>query len=392
MPYPLNDGGSIAIYNTSIGLLEYGVEVNMIAVNASIDRMDINKIPAAFRKRTKLNSVEVNTAIKPIKAFLNLFSSKSYFVQRFYSVEFSHKLVELLRRQTFDIIQLEHLYMCIYLDVIRKYTEAKVVLRTQNVEHRIWEGLLNNMTNPFKKFVIHIAAKRLKKFEVSIISKLDGVIAITPKDADFFKQNTKTIPVIDIPVSFNNELLIAYDFEKQYHNFPVVYHLGSMDWLPNAEGVNWFIKSVMPGLTKLLPDLKIHLAGKKMPLNLIRNLNKNLVVDGTVDNAVKYQEDKAIMIVPLLSGSGIRAKIVEGMSLGKTIISTSVGAQGMALTHEENILIANTPEEFYNQITRCIMSEQMCRRIGNNARQFAQKHFHYKSCAKKMIGFYKQLI
>lgn len=108
-------------------------------------------------------------------------------------------------------------------------------------------------------------------------------------------------------------------------------------------------------------------------------------------DAFEFQEDNAIMIVPLLSGSGIRAKIIEGMAMGKTIISTSVGAQGIDYTNNENILIADSPEEFVTQLEKCVNSKQLCRKIGNNAMNFAMEKFRVKSCAKKMIDFYVKL-
>jgi glycosyltransferase involved in cell wall biosynthesis len=129
-----------------------------------------------------------------------------------------------------------------------------------------------------------------------------------------------------------------------------------------------------------------------MPWFLFQKSNGNLIIEGEVEDAVKYQEDKAIMFVPLLTGSGIRAKIIEGMSMGKTIISTLVGAQGIAYTNNENILIADTPEEFVTQFEKCVYSEQLCRKIGSNAKKFAIEKFNAKSCAKMMIDFYNKLV
>lgn len=392
IPYPPHDGGSIAIYNTSIGLLENEIEVNVLAINPSRDHINIDIIPEAYKAQTKFTSVDVDTGIRPGKAFLNIFSQKSYFAERFDSTEFQKAIIEKITSETYDVIQLEHLYMCVYIEPIRKYSDAKIVLRTQNVEFEIWKGYLKNMSNPLKKIFVQVAAKRLKNFEISSLSKVDGIIAITSKDADTFKQYISDVPVIDVPVSFRDSLLTKVDGEKQYEKFPAVYHLGSMDWRPNVEAINWFIKDIFPLVVKKLPDIRIYLAGKKMPQFLFQKSNGNLIVEGKVEDAVKYQEDKAIMFVPLLSGSGIRAKIIEGMSMGKTVISTSVGAQGIACTNNENILIADTPEEFAIQFEKCVNSEQRCRKIGNNAKKFAIEKFHASSCARMMIDFYNILL
>lgn len=392
IPYPPFDGGSIAIYNTSIGLLENNVEVNVLAINPSRDHVDIDTIPEAYKANIKFTAVDVETRIIPVKALINLFGKRSYFVERFDSTEFRKTIIKKITSEKYDVIQLEHLYMCIYIETIRKYSDTKIVLRTQNIEFEIWEGYLKNLSNPLKKIFIQIATKRLKSFEISSLSKVDGIIAITPKDTDTLKEYVSGVPVIDVPVSFQASLLTEVDYEKQYKKFPVVYHLGSMDWRPNEEAINWFVESIFPNAVVQIPDIKVYLAGKKMPQYLLDKSNDNLIIGGTVDDAVKFQEDKAIMLVPLLSGSGIRAKIIEGMALGKTIISTSVGAQGIACTNNENILIADSHEEFVVQIEKCVNSEQLCRKIGNNAKKFAQKNFDVKSCAETMIKFYKKII
>ena len=392
MPYPPNDGGSIAIYNTTIGLIENKVPVNLIAVNPSRDSVDVDELPPGFKKTTGFRSVSIDTRVSPIRAILNLFSSQSYFVRRFYSEDFKNRLIEIIQNKKYDIIQLEHLYMCIYIATIRKYTNAKIVLRPQNVEYKVWEGYMKNITDPFRKIFLRTAVGRLEKFEREVVSKVDGIIAITAEDAGIFRQYAPQTPVIDVPVGFNYSLTYNYDFEKQYINFPLVYHLGSMDWRPNTEAISWFISKIFPRLKKKLPKIKIYLAGKKMPHYFIMKSSNNLIVEGTVENALSYQEDKAIMIVPLLSGSGIRAKIIEGMALGKTIISTTIGMQGINCTNEKDILIADTTDEFVRQIKRCVDSEQLCRRIGNNARKFALKNFHYRSCAGKMSEFYQTLV
>ena len=169
-----------------------------------------------------------------------------------------------------------------------------------------------------------------------------------------------------------------------------VLFVGSMDWMPNMEAINWFIKNVYPKIISSIPNVNLHISGRKMPGILLRAQNKNLTITGEISNPMKFQESKAIMFVPLLSGSGIRAKIVEGMSLGKTIISTSVGARGINCTHNENILIADTPEEFVDQFLKCF-SETFCRMIGGNAKTFAKANFDHKHCSEKMLEFYVEI-
>jgi glycosyltransferase involved in cell wall biosynthesis len=391
IPYPVQDGGSLAIYNAAIGLLEAGADLHVLAMNPLRDQIDLETIPASFRSQTKFVAVPVDTRLKPFEAFFNLFGRESYFVKRFKSVEFEKALVEILSKNTVDIIQLEHLYLCLYIQTIRRHSKAKIVLRPQNVEFVIWEGILKNLRHPIQKILLRIALSRLKTFEQQIVSTVDGIIAISPIDAQIFATFAKGIPVVDIPVGFIFDKSKAYNFEKQHESFPVVYHLGSMDWRPNTEAMQWFVSDVLPLLETVLPDLKIYMAGKKMPDRFLNLKRSNLIVEGTVPDAIKYQEDKAIMIVPLLSGSGIRAKIIEGMALGKCVISTTVGLQGMKYMKGKDLLVADTPEEFVHQIKKCVESLSFRQKIGEAAHDRAFSEYHYLNCAQQMLRFYRRL-
>ncbi len=392
MPYPPCDGGAQAIHNTTLGLLKNQIDVNVLSINPSRNYVDVSSLPPDYIEDTNFMSEDVNTDIRWVSLLLNFFSKDSYFIQRFKSIKFEKVLIEVLSKNRYDIIQLEHLYIFLFLDIIKKHSTAKLVFRPQNIEYKIWERYLRNINNPFKKLFIQIATKRLKNFEKSESGKVDGVIALTKDDADMLREYVENKPVVDIPMGFNFGDLKNYDFNEQYIDFPVFYHLGSMDWLPNEEALHWFVDEILELVTKKMPDVKIHIAGRNMPNYFYQIKSKNLIVEGEIKNPIDFQKNKAIMIVPLLSGSGIRAKIVEGIALGKTIITTTIGAQGIKYTDGENLLIADTPEMFAEQMYKCYSSEHFCKTISNNTRKLSNENYHYISIAKEMIEFYTKLI
>lgn len=392
MPCPPSDGGAQAIHNTTIGLLKNKIEVNVLAINPSRNYIDVSSLPADYIKATNFMSVCVNTDIRFLSLLLNFLKKDSYFIQRFKSIKFEKVLIEVLSKNRYDIIQIEHLYIFLYLDAIKKYSTAKLVFRPQNIEYVIWERYLRNINNPLKKLFIKIALKRLKKFEISKSGKVDGVIALTKDDAGILGKFVKNKPIVDIPMGFDFEELKNYDFNEQYIDFPVFYHLGSMDWLPNEEALRWFVDKILHLVIKKMPDVKIYIAGRNMQNYFYQIKSKNLIVEGEIKNPIEFQKNKAIMIVPLMSGSGIRAKIVEGLALGKTIITTTIGAQGIKYIDGENLLIADTPEKFAEQMYKCYLSEHFCKTISNNARKLSNENYHYISIAKEMIDFYTKLI
>lgn len=389
MPFPPSDGGAQVMHFTTKGLIANKIDVKVFAINPTRIFIDTNKLPEDYKSSTRFDCLKVDTRIKPVDFLFNLFKRESYFIERFISREFEDKLAAILKAEHFDIIQLEHLYLCKYIKVIKLHSKAKIILRPQNVEYIIWERYLKGLKNPIKKAALSIAIKRLKKYEQSVNGQLDGIMALTNEDAGTFSSFSGETSIVVIPMGYDYEKLKGYDYEKQYSS-SVVYHLGTMDWLPNEEAVKWFLEKILP----LINDEKIKfiLAGKKMPKWVYGHESENIAILDEITNPLGFQEDKRIMIVPLLSGSGIRAKIIEGLALGKTIISTTIGAQGIEYENGKDMLIADTEEEFVKQIIRCTNSVDLCREIGENAQRLSVRNYHYENTAKKMIDFYNLLL
>lgn len=391
MPFPLHDGGSVSLSGTALGLISAGVDVRVLAMDPVAFPADPGLVPGWFSEKTRIVSVGVDTRVSPAGALANLFSCRSYFVERFQSADFDRALKKILEEENFDIVHLEHIYLCLYIDTIRKHSTAKIVLRPQNVESDIWTAYLKCVRNPLKRGWLRIASERLLIYEREVAGRVDGILAISPGDTGTFRNFAPGIPVQEVPPGFDPGIVGKTDPERQYANFPLFYHLGSMDWRPNLQGMGWFIGEVLPYLSERFPDFQLRIAGKKMPRSWFEKASQNLIVDGEVPDANEYQEDKAVMVVPLLSGSGIRIKIIEAMAMGKTVISTSAGAGGIPCSNGENILIADTKEQFAEQIGRCMGSEEFCRKIGNRARELAFRHYDRAANAERMITFYEMI-
>jgi len=167
-----------------------------------------------------IETVYIDTSLKVWDAFANLFSSESYHIKRFISEDFKNKLITILKNDNFDIIQLESLFVTPYIDCIRKYSNAKVVLRAHNVEFEIWERLTTVCKNPLKKAYLKLLTKRLRQYEINQLNSYDGMVAITHReinqlnsydgmvaithrDADIFKKMGCKVPITDIPVGID---------------------------------------------------------------------------------------------------------------------------------------------------------------------------------------------
>jgi polysaccharide biosynthesis protein PslH len=388
-PFPPKEGGPIAMYNLSNGLMMHNHSVDIITMNTFKFRVDVDTLPVDYRYKTNFTAVFVDTRLKYSEAFLNLFSSKSYHIQRFDSQEFRNTLICILKNKNFDIVQLETIYVTPYIDTIRKYSKAKIVLRAHNIEHLIWQRYASTISNSIKRKYIMYLTRKLKNYEMSVFNKVDGIAAISNVDAEYIINSGFTTPLTTVPfgLDFNK-----CTFQPQKQGMPTFFHLGSMDWMPNQEAIKWFLEKCMPGISQRFPETKVYLAGRNMPSWIYNYKFPNLEVVGEVEDATAFMQSQSVMFVPLLSGSGVRVKIIEGMSLGKTIISTSIGAEGINYTDGVNLLIANTPEEFLEKFKLCIDDPELCSRIGTNARKLIEKEHNIPVVTEKLIELYLSLI
>ena len=377
----------MAMNSIITGLLESGHQVKILAVNSEKFKVKASDIPEEYRQKTGIELINVDLKVRPLKAFLNLFTKKSYHVERFISERFKKRLTEVLKKEQFDVVQLEMLYMAPYVETIRKHSKAMVVLRAHNVEHKIWERIVKETKFFLKRWYINHLAKTLKEYELNALETVDGIAAITRKDAAFFRKYCSK-PIIDIPYGvYPEEFTPKYEIEGK----PKFYHIGSMNWMPNAEGIRWFIDEVLPKTVEKVPTFVYHLAGRSMPEWLTTLKNEHVEVVGEVPDAKEFVANHDVAIVPLLSGSGIRIKIIESMALGKTVITTRVGAEGILYDEEVNIIIAENIAKMVEAIRAINANPEIAVKIGQAARKLVEETYDNRKIIARLLMFYEQI-
>ncbi len=390
-PYPPLEGGSIAMNNITQGLLNAGHYVKVVAISSFKNEVNIEEFPKEYIENTNFETVFVDLRIKPKAAFLNLFTKNSYHVQRFISLDFENKLKQILAEETFDIVQLETLFMTPYIKVIRQFSDAKIILRSHNIEHLIWKRVAKFEKNALKRWYINHLANTLSNYEKKTINQYDGIASISKKDIAYFINEGCVKLITDITFGIDVE---NFNTNNSYRNESQIslFHIGAMNWIPNQEGIKWFLENVWKDIYVNFNNLELHLAGRKMPEWLLNSSYPNVIIKGEVEDSKIFVNSHSIMIVPLFSGSGLRIKIIEAMALGKTVISTTIGAEGINYTNNENIIIADTKDEFISAITKCIENPDLCKTIGLNASKLIIEEHNNCIITQRLVSFYEELI
>ena len=379
IPWPLNDGGNIATYNVTRNLLD----LTLLSLNTKKHFQD----PKVLDKRLKVVAVPIDTTVTPLGVLKGLFSRMPYNIARFESEEFRDKIAQLLQNNEFDLILMEGIYLGIYLATIRRFSPVPVVLRSHNIEHQIWERLAVNESNLLKRFYLADLAKKIRAFELKVFQEFEGIITISELDEAWYREQgfggkLKTI-------SAGAEVSPAFPPQ----NWPEhsVCFLGSLEWQPNVQGLYWFIEKVWPTVIARFPDAQLHVGGKNPPKELESLSAPGLTFHGMVPDAAEFILSSQVFIVPLHSGSGIRLKILEAMALGKCIVTTPIGAEGIAARNGEHLFLAADEISFAECINQAFADRSLSLRLGENAWKIALENYDWRVLVSGFVQFFQEL-
>jgi len=265
-------------------------------------------------------------------------------------------------------VQLEGINLAPYIPTIRANSTAKVVMRAHNVEFEIWERVADTTSFLPKKWYLRYLVKQLKKYEIAQLSQYDLLLAMTERDLAYFKQLAPIRQSLVTPIGLDLK-----DYKNALVASPPPYSIsfiGSLDWMPNQDGLKWFLENVWGIIHKKHPELTFHIAGRNTPQWVFDKAGNGVVVHGEVEDAKAFIQAHPITVVPLFSGSGMRVKILESMALGRVLLTTRIGLEGIDASHRKEVLIGDTVEEFISLLEECFSSSEQLRVLATHAKQF----------------------
>ncbi len=389
-PWPATSGGAVAVNAGIKGLLYHGAQVSVLSTSTKKHHSIAIKPVNGPGNLKRYETVKINTRITALNLLINLlFSRVPYNVIRFKSARFKKKLMKVISGNNFDIIQVEGINMSLYIPLIKQYSKALVSFRAHNIESEIWEELAAGARYIAKRLYLQSLAARMKEHEMKLIKICDLIIPITEHDSLFFKGKGKDIPVFTC--GFGVDPAPGSKTNKQ-HEQSLVY-IGSLDWRPNQEGIVWFLNKVWSQVQEACPNIKMRIAGRNAPGWLIRKFNQAKVeFVGEVEDASAFIRAGTLLIVPLLSGSGIRVRIIQAMALGIPVITTPKGIQGIDAQSGEELFVAHNPEEYKDQIVTLMNQSKIRNSVITNAKRFISENYDNNKLTARLLEFYSKQI
>ncbi|HRI45815.1 MAG TPA: glycosyltransferase family 4 protein [Ignavibacteriaceae bacterium] len=388
IPLPANDGGKISIWGVAKYLALRGNEIHFVAYKK---RTEISAVENELRKYTTPYILDINTDDSILGAIKNLFSRVPYNISKYHRKELKIFLIEFLKKNKIDLVIVNNLHMGWVIDVIKPIRNIPIILRQENVEMMIMKRFYEKQTNLVIRFFAYLQYKKFLKYEPNLSEKFDKCIMISQVDDNLIRDLNPSIKTSVIPVGVDSNLLKV----KKNNVIPFsIVHIGQMNWLPNYDGLQWYLNEVFPGIVEKLPHSKLFIygGGSFDKLKILPSVKNNVEVVGFVKDIWASINDKALAVIPLRIGSGIRVKIIEMLAAGQSIITTSVGKEGIPTNDGEHIIVADSKEEMISKTVNFFNGKYNTDMITNNARKLIEEQFTWEKIAERFEFECKSLL
>ena len=371
--FPIVDGGCRAMAEILECFMLNGWQVDQLSISTEKHPFRKEAYPQRF---SNVEAVEVSTKLRPWPALKALITGRNYNIQRFDSEVFRRVLSKKLAAHNYELIFLEGLFVTPYLEMCLHSTPSTLVVRPHNVEHRIWEGIAQNTKGRLKKWYLKKLATSLREYEINVLKSADLLLCITDEDKDSFRDLGVSAPLVTVPFSLPDKDL------KNNYECRDFFFLGSMNWEPNQETVRALTERIFPAIKKRLPEAILHLAGSFMKETEIP-ADEGIHFDGFVEDPSVFFREKGIFLSPVYSGSGVRIKIMEAMSVGTPVITTTLGATGIT-NDNETIIIADTDQQLIEKAILLYEDRDLREKLGKNSTAFIRENFSRGAVSKKL--------
>ena len=307
----------------------------------------------------------------------NVLSAQPYTVAKYCKPFVGRVLRELLSTRGFDVLICDFLFAC---GAIPWDSPLPKVLFTHNVEEQIWRRHFEVTRNPLWKAVAWREYRMLRAAERRYVRRAEHVLAVSENDRDFFASYTDPAKITVVPTGVDVDYFQPGTRPEQPETLVFT---GSMDWMPNEDAILYFVEAILSHLQNEFPNIELRVVGRSPSKRLLAlgAERKQVKVTGSVKDIRPHVLDSAVYVIPLRIGGGTRIKIFEAMAMGKAVVSTSIGAEGLPVQHNENILLADDPAEFAQQVARLLRNAEERHRIGRAARALVEQNYSWRSVA-----------
>ena len=385
VPFPATDGGRIRVLN----LLTQVSKTDQITF-LGLETAPTDQEGIAYLESLGIACHLVENQASPPKISLgtitkSLIQRKPITVARYDISSYRRELGQLIQLQNFDLIHYEMFHTAQFFAEV----DLPKVLSTQNIDSYIWARLSEEAENPAKKIVYLSQKRAFRRYEKLISPKFSITTCVSETDRDWLR---KSCPDSQTDVIPNGVDLDLYQPSHDEIIPDTLLYTGSMDWFPNEDAVIYCVNEILPVIRLKCPNVRFLIVGQH-PTGNVRKLSDlpNIEVTGRVEDVKPYIAQSAVYVVPLRIGGGTRLKILEALAMEKAVVSTSVGAEGLELINNQEVVIEDNPMQFAARVVELLGNPDRCRQLGRKGRSRVQREYGWKAIGEKLRSVYTSL-
>ena len=331
--------------------------------------------------------VETVTRTDPPKGSLRFYADAAlhvldplpYAIGKYRSREFQRRLQRLLESQSFDLLVCDFLVPAVNLP---ERLPCPAVIFTHNVESEIWRRHAQTRSGLLGRWLYEAQYRRMLRFEAKTLARFDGILAVSDADRQALGAiypDAVRQPAYVVPTGVDTEY---FSPAPSAPSGRTLVFTGSMDWLPNEDAMQFFCRDILPLIRAEEPQVTLSIVGRA-PTPTVKRLadTHGVVVTGGVDDVRPFMQDAAVYIVPLRIGGGTRLKIFEAMSMGKAVVSTTVGAEGLPVVAGEHVVLADEPTAFARAVVSLLRDTDQRARLETAGRALVLERYDWSAVA-----------
>jgi sugar transferase (PEP-CTERM/EpsH1 system associated) len=337
-------------------------------------------VPVATPKR--------NSAADYFSYLKNLVSNRPYSVSKYCQPHVASELRQHLMQESYDVILCDFLVTA---GVIPWDLPGPKIFFTHNVEAQIWERQFHVARNPVWKAACYREYRMMDRMEHDYLRRADHVLVVSEVDRNAFASFVDPAKISVIPTGVDVDYFRPVPEMEQPNTLVFT---GSMDWMPNEDGIFYFVERILPLVRNEIPESVLWVVGRSPSPRLLRLAERvpGVKVTGTVADIRSFIAKASVYVVPLLVGGGTRLKIFEAMAMSKAVISTSIGAEGLPVVAGRNILLADDPHEFARQAVALLRNSARRNELGRAARLLVEQNHSWNSVGTYLFNALKQVV
>jgi len=302
--------------------------------------------------------------------------------------ELAHRIRDLAHAVDFDIVQIEHSSTALYLETLPPSSHRKHILDFHNVVFDQLDRLFRIERRPVTKARVAIHRAMMRRWEPHYAERFDRCIAVSDVDRQLLIRANPRLQVDVVPNGVDSQI---YRPLGDGNTSPDLLFIGTMSYSPCADAAVYFCREVLPRIWRAMDNVELWIVGRDPPPEVMRLSGDRVHVTGRVADVVPYYARTKVCVVPLRAGGGTRLKILEAMALGRPVVSTTMGCEGLDVVNGRHILIADSPETLAEMTLRLLTDRALCRRLTTNARELVVTHYDWDLIANRLMQIYDDI-